>query len=68
MIKMRTVKCPQCHSSKVKEVDYMGLRCIVCRDCDYDERLEYDIVPEEDTNQKEKGRYHVYKKGGHGRT
>lgn len=60
-------KCPECYSKNVKIVKYMDVDCIICRDCDYDERLEYDIVPEERTNQKEKGNYTPYKTGGKNR-
>lgn len=60
-------RCPFCRSENVKVVDYLGAKCIICKSCDYDERLNYDIVPEENTSQREKGRYNVYKAGGHQR-
>ncbi|MFH0867696.1 MAG: hypothetical protein V1831_00105 [Candidatus Woesearchaeota archaeon] len=61
-------KCPKCKSSNVKIVDYMGVKCIRCNDCGFDETEQYDVYPEEKTSQKEKGRYTVYKAGGFKRT
>ena len=60
-------KCPKCKSSNVKIVDYMDIKCIVCKNCGYDETKQYDVYPEEKTSQKEKGRYSPYKAGGFGR-
>jgi len=56
--------CPKCKSKKIKLVDYTGIKCILCKDCGYDEREIYEETPEERTSQKEKGRYTPYKKGG----
>jgi uncharacterized Zn finger protein len=57
-------KCPKCGSSNVEEVLYSGTTLILCNECGYDERDEYDVVPEEKTSQKAKGRYSPYKTGG----
>ena len=57
-------KCPKCSSSKIKLVDYIGVKCIICSKCGYDETKQYDVYPEDKTSQKEKGRYTPYKAGG----
>ena len=56
--------CPKCKSSNVKKVKYMDIDCIVCSDCNYDERSIYEIYPEEKKSQKAKGSYSPYKSGG----
>ena len=61
-------KCPRCLSENLKEVEYLGMKCILCNDCGYDERNELDVFPEEKTSQKEKGRYNPYKTGGKNRS
>ena len=61
------VKCPKCKSSNVKIIDYLGVKCIVCSKCGFDESKQYDVYPGEKKSQKEKGRYTVYKAGGFGR-
>jgi hypothetical protein len=61
-------KCPRCGSEKVHLEEYMGAKCLVCDSCSFDERETYLVYPEEDKNQKEKGRYSPYKAGGKDRT
>ena len=61
---MKNKKCPKCKSGNVKIIDYMGIKCIRCSNCGYDESKEYEVYPEEKTSQKEKGRYTPYKSGG----
>ncbi|MBI1969519.1 hypothetical protein HYS48_02390 [Candidatus Woesearchaeota archaeon] len=56
--------CPRCKSDNIRIVDYMTVQCIVCNSCGYDERMVYEIVPEEKTSQKLKGRFSPYKAGG----
>lgn len=46
----------------------MGVKCIVCNNCGFDESKQYDVYPEGKTSQKEKGRYTPYKAGGFKRT
>ncbi|MFW5746241.1 MAG: hypothetical protein ACOCWQ_01680 [Nanoarchaeota archaeon] len=41
------MECPHCGSEDVHQVRYMGLRCLVCRSCGYDEREAYDVMPDE---------------------
>lgn len=48
-------------------IDYLSVKCIKCSNCGYDGSKEYDVYPEENISQKEKGRYTVYKAGGFGR-
>ena len=56
--------CPKCNSSNIKIIDYMGVKCIKCSNCGYDESKQYEIYAEEKKSQKEKGRYAPYKAGG----
>ena len=58
------MKCPKCNSSKVKTVEYLGVKCIKCDNCGYNESQQYEVYPEEKTSQKAKGRYTPYKAGG----
>lgn len=60
----KTNKCPVCSSKNIKLVDYIGVKCILCLDCGFDERKHYEVFPEEKVSQKEKGRHSPYKKGG----
>jgi len=55
--------CPKC-KSKVELIDYMGESLIVCKECGYDERIEFDIVPEDRNTQREKTKHTPYKTGG----
>ena len=61
-------KCPKCSSSDIKIAKYLGVPVIKCNNCGFDESTVYDIVPEQKTSQKAKGKYSVYKTGGHRRT
>jgi len=63
-MKQKIISCPQCKSSKIKIVNYMGIKCIVCGNCEYDESKQYEVFPEEKKSQKAKGRYTPYKTGG----
>ena len=56
--------CPQCRSGNVKIVNYMGIKCIVCSKCGYDESKQYEVYPEGKKSQKAKGKYTPYKVGG----
>ena len=60
-------KCPKCASSKIKIIDYMGIKCVVCKNCGFDESKQYDVFPGEKKSQKAKGKYTPYKVGGFGR-
>lgn len=46
----------------------MGVKCVVCSNCGYDESKQYDVFPEEKKSQKAKGKYTPYKVGGFKRT
>ncbi len=39
--------CPRCKSQNVELGDYLGVRCVKCRDCGYDECQQYEVYPEE---------------------
>ncbi len=56
--------CPKCNSKKITVAEYQNIMCMVCKDCGYDERNLYDIVPEERTSQKAKAEHTPYKTGG----
>jgi len=56
--------CPKCSSSKIKIVDYIGAKCIVCNKCGYDESSIYEVYPEQKKSKKEKMSYSPYKTGG----
>jgi len=60
-------KCPQCASNKIKIINYMDLKCVVCKNCGFDESKKYDVFPEEKKSQKAKAAYTPYKAGGFGR-
>ena len=62
------ILCPRCKSSNVEVVNYLGLRCIVCADCGYDERDMYEVYPEEKSASGLKGKFSPYKTGGKYRT
>ena len=61
---MKSKKCPKCKLNNIKLIDYLGVKCIICRNCGYDESKQYDVFPENKVSQKEKGRYSPYKTGG----
>lgn len=60
--------CPKCHSDNIKAVDYLGIKCIICRNCGFDETKQYEVYPEGKTSQKAKARHSPYKAGGPRRT
>ena len=60
--------CPNCKSDDVKIISYIGIKCVVCNNCGFDESRQYDVYPEEKKSQKEKGKYTPYKAGGFKRT
>ena len=60
--------CPQCNSNNIKKINYLGVNCIVCKDCGFDETKQYEVYPDEKVSQKAKGRYTPYKAGGFKRT
>jgi len=62
------VKCPNCDSKDIEIIDVEGSKCIICKNCNYDEVKQLNVFPEENKSQKEKERYNVYKTGGHNRT
>jgi len=61
-------KCPKCKSNNIKVIDYIGTKCIICKDCGFDESKQFDVFPEQKVSQKEKSRHTPYKIGGHKRT
>ncbi len=60
----KTKACPHCGSKKVNYEYYLDVVCVVCGECGYDERNEYDITPEEKTSQKAKANFSPYSVGG----
>ena len=65
---MKKLKCPKCKSKDAEFISYMGIKCLKCNNCRFDESSQYDVYPEQKKSQKAKGSYSPYKKGGHGRT
>lgn len=62
---MRNKKsCPKCYSDNIKTVDYLGIKCIICENCGFDQTRQYEVYPEQKTSQKEKARHSPYKAGG----
>lgn len=61
-------KCPKCGSTQANLQPYMGLMCIYCDKCGFDEACIYEVYAQEKTSQKAKGRHSPYKKGGGKRT
>ena len=66
-IKKPSNVCPTCYSENIKIVNHMGIDCIVCNNCSFDERNYYEVYPEQRTSQKAKGSFNPYKVGGKGR-
>ena len=46
----------------------MGIKCVVCKNCGFDESKQYEVFPEGKKSQKAKAGYTPYKIGGFGRT
>ena len=61
-------KCPKCGSYNVMPYLYQSAEVIKCNNCGFDEGSDYDIAPEQKTNQKAKGKYTRHKSGGSRRT
>ena len=59
--------CPKCKSDKIKIISYIGVKCIICNNCGFDESSQYEVYPEEKKSQKAKEKYSVYKAGGFSR-
>ena len=57
-------KCPKCGTKDVKLLSYLGINVMKCSKCGFDERVVYDVYPEQKTSQKAKGNYSPYKTGG----
>jgi len=38
--------CPKCSSNNIKIISYMGVKCVVCSNCGFDESKQYDVFPE----------------------
>jgi len=60
-------KCPKCGSSDVNVTNYLGVKCVICDNCHYDQAKDYEVYGENKPSQKAKGSYSPYKAGGHGR-
>lgn len=60
-------QCPKCGSRQVYYEKYRSVNCIICETCDYDQRDELDITPEEKSG-KGKGSFTPYQAGGGART
>ena len=61
-------KCPKCGSFNIEPYMYQSVEVIKCIDCNFDGGSDYNIAPEQKISQKAKGKYSVYKAGGHRRT
>lgn len=61
-------KCPKCGSKNIRLTGYLGIKVIKCGNCGFDESVIYEVFPEQNTSQKAKGKYSVYKTGGGRRT
>ena len=73
MISLRKImkikkSCPKCKSDKIKIISYIGVKCIVCNNCGFDESSQYEVFGEEKKSQKAKGNYAPYKSGGYQRS
>ncbi len=60
--------CLRCKSENIRVIEYLGVECIVCNDCGYDGREQYEMYPQQRTSQREKTRFTPYKAGGAQRT
>lgn len=58
-------KCSKCMSINVKLVEYMGSKFVLCNDCGYDQRDQFDVYPEDKVSQKAKKEFNPYKSGGY---
>ena len=61
---MKGKNCPKCNSGNIKLVDYLGVKCVICKNCGFDETSQFEVYPEQKTSQKEKARHTPYKAGG----
>tara|TARA_Y100000310_G_scaffold336148_1_gene419963 strand:- start:9 stop:206 length:198 start_codon:yes stop_codon:yes gene_type:complete len=61
-------QCPKCGSKEIKLVNYINIKALVCKSCQYDERNEFEPDSNQRTSQKAKGSYTPYKTGGSRRT
>jgi len=59
----KKIKCPKCGSEEAEQFNYLGVLCIRCYDCKYDESEVYDIEVTEDHKAGGKGGS-PYKRGG----
>jgi len=58
--------CPRCGSESTKLVIYMGVDCLICLQCGYDEREVYSVYPDQKPTELGRKGY-PYKQGGHNR-
>ena len=58
--------CPKCGTGNIKIVKFIGIDCVVCGNCGFDESSQYEVFGEK-KSQKAKGSYTPYKSGGHDR-
>jgi len=61
---MKKNTCPKCNSENIRIIDYLGIKCIICKNCNYDETALYEVYPEQKKSAKEKASYTPYKTGG----
>lgn len=56
-------ECPKCKSKHIDAVEIMGVKCLICLTCGYDESEEIlDVYPESRGGKGGKG--NPYKRGG----
>ena len=56
--------CPKCRSDNIRIAEYLGVKCVKCKNCGFDETSQYEVYPEGKKSQKAKGSYAPYKSGG----
>ncbi|MDP7115777.1 MAG: hypothetical protein QF632_06045 [Candidatus Woesearchaeota archaeon] len=57
-------QCPKCGSTKIRYEDHLGFRMIICKQCKFDERSEYDETTGRRSSARQKSSYTPYKTGG----
>lgn len=61
-------RCPRCNSDKVRFEKFIGIKCLVCSNCGYDERKELSTASGDRSRQKGKSSFTPYRAGGGKRT
>jgi len=56
-------KCPTCNSNNINVVNYMGIKCIVYKNCEYDESKQYEVFQRERNRRRQKEHIHHIRQG-----